>query len=395
MSDPSPRPSYFALCISEPFRLFFPLGALVGISGVSLWPLFFSGMHQSFYPGPMHARLMIEGFLGAFVFGFLGTALPRLTGTQPLKRGEFWTLVGLYLATVVVHIAERPLFGDLLFLALLCFFLSCLARRFVRRTDMPPPGFALVALGFGNALGGTILSILGTWKSWPYAFLVGNALLHIGWVLMLVLGIGAFLLPRFLGLRPNPATDSPLPPPGWWPKAFAAMATGIVITASLVAEVFTAMPRMWALVRTAAACAYLLSSVPLLRSDAPKVTLTRSLRLALGFLVAGLAFSICWPLQRIAGLHIVFLGGFSLITFTVATRVVLGHSGQTDRFSNPLPPVIIAAALIVVATVLRVGGDFLPAARPTWLSIASYLWMLAVAVWAWRILPNVRIPDSD
>jgi len=81
----SQRPSFFSLCSAEPFRIYFPLATLLGISGVSLWPLFFSGLHN-FYPGPMHARLMIEGFLAGFVFGFLGTALPRLLSAPPLRR---------------------------------------------------------------------------------------------------------------------------------------------------------------------------------------------------------------------------------------------------------------------------------------------------------------------
>src|SRR5213596_396275 len=109
MNEASPRPSFFALCCGEPFRIFFPLGVLVGISGVSLWPLFFGGMHHSFYPGVMHARLMIEGFMGAFIFGFLGTAFPRLTGTPHLSRKELWTVLALYCVTVGTHIAERPL----------------------------------------------------------------------------------------------------------------------------------------------------------------------------------------------------------------------------------------------------------------------------------------------
>ena len=88
------------MCCAEPYRVFFPLGILFGLSGVSLWPLYFSGLHK-FYPGIMHARLMIEGFLGAFIVGFLGTAGPRLTGTAPLSRAELgWLLallVGRYL----------------------------------------------------------------------------------------------------------------------------------------------------------------------------------------------------------------------------------------------------------------------------------------------------------
>lgn len=30
------RPSFLSLCLAEPFRIFFPLATLLGISGVSL-----------------------------------------------------------------------------------------------------------------------------------------------------------------------------------------------------------------------------------------------------------------------------------------------------------------------------------------------------------------------
>jgi uncharacterized protein involved in response to NO len=62
---------------TEPFRLFFPAGVLAGLLGVALWPLHFGG-YVAFYPGQVHARLMAFGFFGAFILGFLGTALPRM-----------------------------------------------------------------------------------------------------------------------------------------------------------------------------------------------------------------------------------------------------------------------------------------------------------------------------
>jgi uncharacterized protein involved in response to NO len=57
----------------EPFRLFFPIGLLLGIVGVALWPLYYAGFATT-YPGTMHARLMVEGFMASFIIGFLGTA---------------------------------------------------------------------------------------------------------------------------------------------------------------------------------------------------------------------------------------------------------------------------------------------------------------------------------
>ena len=110
--------------------------------------------------------------------------------------------------------------------------------------------------------------------------------------------------------------------------------------------------------------------------------------------VFGLIFPLFWPGQRVAGLHIVFLGGFSLITFTVATRVVLGHSGNEALFETRLPALQLATLLLLAGAALRAVGDF-SAERPHWLSAASYLWMLAAAVWGIAVLPKVRIADSS
>jgi hypothetical protein len=172
------RKSYFTLCCEEPFRIFFPLGVLVGISGVSLWPLFFFGLHK-FYPGVMHARLMIEGFMGAFIIGFLGTAGPRLTGTPHFSRGALRTLLGLYAGAVGTHIAQKYFVGDTIFLTLLLTFAGLMGWRFSQRVDLPPPSFVLVAFGFFNAIVGTLLLLVGALREGsPRYAILGSLLLR-------------------------------------------------------------------------------------------------------------------------------------------------------------------------------------------------------------------------
>jgi uncharacterized protein involved in response to NO len=74
----------FADLDREPFRVFFPAGVLGGIVGVALWPLYFTHVTE-FYPGLGHARIMACGLFGAFIFGFLGTAIPYSpTSRHPL-----------------------------------------------------------------------------------------------------------------------------------------------------------------------------------------------------------------------------------------------------------------------------------------------------------------------
>src|SRR6185503_20355920 len=76
----------------EPFRIFFPAGVLAGIVGVSLWPLHFANVLE-LYPGLGHARIMVYGFFGVFIFGFLGTAMPRMLSARPLHVFQVLPLV--------------------------------------------------------------------------------------------------------------------------------------------------------------------------------------------------------------------------------------------------------------------------------------------------------------
>ena len=391
----SQRPSFLSLCPGEPFRIFFPLATLLGISGVSLWPLFFSGLHK-FYPGPMHARLMIEGFLAGFVIGFLGTALPRLLSAPPLRRGELWTLLALYLLTAGLHIGQQPRAGDVAFIALMLCFGTCMAARVRHRAELPPPGFVLVSFGYLSGLIGPMLWLCGVqgWVSGS-VMMFGAMLLNQAFVLFPLLGIGTFLLPRFLRLRDVRAVaEERSVSTGWWLRAAFACATGLALLGSFWLEASHSAAPTAAWLRAIGATVFLAAMVPFHRQSLPPRTASLAAQLALLALVASLIFPLFWSAQRVAGLHIVFLGGFSLITFTVATRVVLGHSGNEALFETRLPSLQIATLLLLIGSVLRAVGDFSPA-RPHWLSAASYVWMLAAGVWGFSVLPKVRIANPS
>jgi len=261
----------------------------------------------------------------------------------------------------------------------------------VRRADPPPPGFILMAMGYLSGLLGPVLWLCGTqgWVS-GQAMLFGAILLHQAFALFLLLGVATFLLPRVLGVRELEATDEPSV--GRRHAAFTTI-TGFALLASDWLEAGHPSAPAAAWLRCGAAAAYLIATVPLHRQSRPLRTTAAAAQLALLALVAGLLFPLVWPGQRLAGLHVVFLGGFSLMVFTVATRVVLGHAGQGALFDSRLPALQTATVLILAATALRAAGDFLPT-RPHWLSGASYLWMLAAGIWGFAVLPKVRIVPS-
>jgi uncharacterized protein involved in response to NO len=340
---------------------------------------------------------MIEGFMGAFIIGFLATAAPRLTGTRHFSPIELLTVLALYTGAVAMHIAEHYFGGDLIFLVLLVTLAALIGRRLYRRTDLPPPSFALVAFGFFNAILGSVLLLLGgAGHGLIRCATLGSLLLYQGFVLYLVLGIGGFLIPRFLTLPAKPELpDSGEFSPPRIRRALFSVAIGMALFAGFVVEVIAEAPRLAAAIRFTAAVVFLGSEIPLHLSAARRVTLSQCFRAAILLLVLGLFFPVLWPWQRVAGIHLIFIGGFTLIAFTVATRVVLGHSGHGDLFLEPLPFLRAAAGLLIAAAGLRVLGDFFLPVRGTLLNSASSLWMVAATIWSWRVLPKIWRSDSE
>jgi hypothetical protein len=111
--------------------------------------------------------------------------------------------------------------------------------------------------------------------------------------------------------------------------------------------------------------------------------------------VAGLLVIAWWPQYRVGSLHTVFIAGFNLIVFTVATRDVLGHSGNLDRLKTRLWFFIIMSALLFLAMVSRVIADLSPRARTIHLLAAALCRLAASLIWMIRVIPKVRVTEEE
>jgi len=386
------KPGFFRLACAEPYRFFFPLGLLAGLVGVALWPLYYAEVFAR-HPGILHARLMIEGFMGAFVFGFLGTAGPRLTGTAHLSARECVLFLALYLLTLGSHLLGHHPAGELFFLLLLLSFVFQMGRRFVSARGFPPPGFILVGFGFGCAVAGVAGLLAGQAGFAPaWAGTLSTTLLNEAWVLMLILGVGSFLFPRFLQIRPAPLKPGRLP--GWEKQTTRAAVTGTALLILYALDAWLAMPRMAALARFVIAALYFVQQIGIYRSGTTS-TITRLVHAGVGLALMGLVFPFIWPFYRVAGAHFVFIGGFALITLTVATRVIFGHGGLAMLTAGKLPFLMTTALFFVSGLALRVGADFWLPWRNTAISIGAWLWIAGALVWAWSALPKVRLSDGE
>ncbi|OJV02251.1 MAG: hypothetical protein BGO12_01645 [Verrucomicrobia bacterium 61-8] len=382
----------------EPFRLLFPLGTLIGIYGVLMWPLFIWNVTGT-YPGQIHARIMIEGFLTSFVIGFLGTALPRLLEVPKMTWMETLGFAVAVIGTVILHACGATMWGDQLFFFTICTLLFLLGTRaLLFRKDNPPPAFVLVAVGMLCALFGSGVQVVSSVSATAlpeWCFPLSKLLLYQGFLLFPIMGIGAFLLPRFFGL-PNRQSfpESLVLSPEWKRGAVFALLCGGMVMAGFVMEA-QGDPHWGNGLRSAGILIYFLREVPVHQAGFGGGSLALGLRLALLSIPSAYALMAIWPEQTFSLLHLLLITGFSLLTFIVASRVVLGHSGQSARFRATIWPVLIMTSLVALAMLTRVSADWMPAMRMSHYGYAAVSWVLGVVIWAVAILPGVRRADEE
>jgi uncharacterized protein involved in response to NO len=382
-----------AIYFAEPFRIFFPLGLFLGAIGVALWPLFVWHAIE-FYPAQPHVRLMIEGLMGSFIIGFLGTAGPRLLDASPLITKETSVLFGLQIVSAFLHVVQRQTAGDIVFLILLLLFVGMIAKRAGARNDLPPPHFVLVLFGFLNAIAGVFLiTVAKSLTNGSFANQLGNLMLNEGFVLFPILGVGAFFFPKLLGgAKPEPS-DLRIAAGLWLKNAAIAALTALVIWGSFVFEAL-GWTRAAALIRGVTTLAYFVMQGHLLEKPSGPPFLAHCFRLGALLLVAGLLLPAALPAYRLANLHLTFIGGFSVILFTVSTRVIIGHAGQSHLFRKRLRFLTAALTLLVIAMIARVGADFIPRAHNSHLVYAALIWLLAATVWAVALAPKLSLSEE-
>ncbi len=374
------------LIAEEPFRLFFPLGVLAGIWGAMLWPMYYAGW-LDFYPGfptDAHARLMVEGMIGAFLIGFLGTAFPRMTDNRHLGLGELGMILLLWLATVLSLGMGKVAAGDAAFAAMCAATVAALMARWIfGHRDTPPPGFVvavLVGLAGGGIAAGLLARDGGWWMGVPGAQWA-RLWLHQGMALLPLLGIGAYLLPRFFGLESShELEDSPRPPAGWWPRLIVSLGAGALIFASCGIEAF-GHPAAGQWLRAATVLAWFVFETPIFRHAAKRSTPGTGVRWAVISILLGLACAAIWPIERIGSLHLVFVSGFAMALLTVGGRVTLGHAGRGDLANGKLVWMRWVIGLAILAATTRMSSDFLPKIGISHHIYAAWTWAATGALW--------------
>lgn len=384
-----------AVC-AEPYRVLFPLGLAGAALGLGVWIPHYLRPESFAYPAASHATLQIQGFLLCFIFGFLGTMLPKVVGVAPLGLARFLALTLGLILLMAAAIAGMGVTAQIIHLALLINFLGFMLARWPQRRADPPPYFLFIAGGLLADLVGTLLKLaVQAGIAGGGSYRLAALLQFQAFPLLLILGVGGFLLPKlFAGEVIDPAR---LLPSSTHLRGLLT-ATVVFLAGYFVEALLPFHPlsiRLGSGLRAAVWLWFLVSHIRLHRVTTKLPVWLGGARWSLWLMGAGMALPVLAPRYLLAWEHLTFVSGFLWLTITVATRVLTAHAGRLPLLEAGRRTMLALGLLIGLAALTRVTTDIWTGARALHLALAALFALLGLALWARRFLRLVaRFPGD-
>lgn len=330
------------------------------------------------------------------------TAMPRMSATPPATAVESIGLGGLIVLALSCFLAARWSWGHLCFLGAMAGFLIFVLRRFISRKTKtapsplggPPAEFVWIPIALLHGILGSLFLMMNTSQtSLSWLLKAGKLMVQQGFVLSIVLGVGGFLAPRLMGtfkIQKAVVPDNPCARQGasgfvrtqWLIHAVG----GLLLLSSFFLEAFNFIFLSHGL-RAILVSFFLIRSRSWVLKPLLKLQYVKLLWLSMWMVACGCWLVFFFPDQQIALLHLIFIGGYSLMTFAVATMVIYSHAGMPEKLNQHSRGLSITAGCVLVALVLRVGCLFFPEYYFPILAGASLVWILGAVVWFIRMTP--------
>jgi uncharacterized protein involved in response to NO len=367
----------------EPYRLLFPLGAACAALGLAMWVAFWLRPEIG-YPGPAHALIMMHGFIGSFIIGFLMTMLPRAIGVPICGTWHLVIATAGITGGCAAAYANAPNFAWGAHLLALAAPVGFIAGRARLRASAPPSSFACAAAGVFAAICGSAMAIAGGLGAPAWVGALGRGLDHQAFPLLMILGIGSFLIPKLAG----PAGARISPQGVWFNVALALIMLASFALEFLPCEHDAAVRLRVAYAMRAAVFAHFVIKNVLparLHVDAPSYL--KSIPIALSAMAIGLALPAVWPAYTLAWLHLVYVAGELWLTLIIASRVLIGHA--PDRGTPRAGIVLGYGVLLAAATISRVITGIWPGQTYVLhLAVSALLALGGLAVWSLILIPR-------
>ncbi len=378
----------------DAYRLFFPLGLFFGIIGVLVWFLMLTGNIET-YPRDFHADAMTSGFLLMFTVGFLMTAFPWFTGTFGF---EFWEL-SIYLTLSLLtgflsFYSNRLFFHGALFFNLL-FLLALLLRRLRVRSMLPPFPLIFVFLALAAGIIGEVFTfyylLTGSGESFHN---LARAFWYQGFQDMFILGVGIFLIPNLMGHGGcSPPIAHGMSPMKKGASSFfgqvpqSLWVVSLLFLASFLLEDVSSW--LGLLIRSIIFTLVSFHDWKIYRFPPHKSALSYGLWLSCWFLLIGHWATLLDPRYSLHLRHMMYIGGWGLMTLMIATRVTLSHGRHDLGLESRSWLLKSAIFLLLLAGVTRMMARYFPEqAYEQHLFYAASVWMVACVLWGILCIPK-------
>jgi uncharacterized protein involved in response to NO len=354
----------------EPYILLFSTGCLAGIIGLAFWIFFQLGFIQ-FYPRALHGNLMFFGFFWSFVAGFLMTAIPKMTSTLAAQVWEISIGIGLVFFQIVLNVRNLTDASVAIFLVQNIFLLFFILRRFLMNRKVPFFGFVFIPMAFAQSILGVVLFYFYNDRNLLLQF-AGEA-----FIMNLILGLGSRLIPVISrlpnALLPNESSKSD--------HLLGPVVTLLCINVGYWCDIFN-FKTVGAAIRIIGT---LFAAIYLLKIFVKPVTWSFvgiGLKTAVILLTLGQVLSLPYFNSELAGQHFIYIGGFSMITLLVATRVMLAHGGQTLNYEISSKRLIFVTLLLFFSALMRfsIGNDI----SNRTVSYSALLFIIALVIWFFK-----------
>ncbi|MFW5875858.1 MAG: NnrS family protein [Myxococcota bacterium] len=376
------------------FRPFFLLAGLYAVASIVAWLIAYAGawtMPAGWVPMWWHGHELIFGFAAAAIGGFLLTAVPKWTGTAPVRGAPLGALVLTWAGGRAAMWAAGPLPDGLVALVDLAFFpalMLAVGRPILRSGNRRNYGFPVLLLALFAANGLTHAQTLGLANTGRTGLYMA---LYI--VVIMVTVVAGRIVPAFTAgaLARQGAGAEVRPSRGLGRAAVVA----VVLAGAL--QVVGVRPELRGGAAALAAVLLALRSLgwkPFAVLQDPMVWVLHvgHLWLVIGF--AGLAAAdLGTGLATSTATHALTAGAIGTMVLAVMTRASLGHTGRPLEANVP---VTIAYVLVITGAVVRVFGPLSSmASHGDWVLAGGVAWATGYALFAVVYAPILLRPRID
>lgn len=355
--------------VSNPYPLFFFFGAIFSMLGALVWLGFFTGLSQV-YPNVSHPQLMIGGFILMFVSGFLLTAVPRFTETKSASVAEITAVFApILISQFFINHLPFNLFQYLAVLNLSIF----AVKRVVHRKNNPPPPFVFIGTALTCLHLGLLIKIVNLLDAGftEFSFLAQRLYTEAA-TLFLIFGVGSKVIPMIKGFESKKPKNS----------MYVLFVLGSLILVATYLIEYKNQILIAVIIRNSifTAMALLFWKTHLVAPRSSK--LNTCLRIAEFMILAGLWAPLFFPEYYIHFKHLMFIGGFGLITFLISTRVIFAHgtAGIEHEKSSPYYWPLLVVCLFALA--FRVSLAFVgEQIKGNILILSAGFWVFLCLVW--------------